>query len=162
MQKTWVRILTTVLTLSVMAMIFFFSTEEAEQSDQTSGTITKQVLEITNPGYEKMPEPEKTELYNSTQTIVRKVAHFTEFGLLGFSLRFCLESWLGSRRKRLGPAAFLCGAGYAGLDELHQTLVDGRAGQWRDVGIDSSGVLAGVLAAAVILIWVKKKMNHGG
>ena len=39
LQQTWVRILLTVLTAAMMALIFFFSTEPAEKSDATSITI---------------------------------------------------------------------------------------------------------------------------
>ncbi|MBR7173965.1 MAG: VanZ family protein, partial [Clostridia bacterium] len=47
------------------------------------------------------------------------------------------------------------------LDELHQLLVDGRSGQVRDVGIDSAGVLTGVLAAAgMIRLMANRKRNH--
>lgn len=157
-QKTWIRVLTTVITVSIMAMIFFFSTEQAEQSDATSGFFSLWVLRLTHPGFESLPEEERVELYNRMQTVIRKIAHFTEFALLGFSIRLCLESWFGGRRKCLGAAACIGGAAYAGLDEWHQTLVDGRSGQWADVGIDTSGVLTGVLIATWILNrYIRKK-----
>ena len=147
MQKTWIRILTTGMTLLMMGLIFFFSTEQAEQSDATSGIISRQILQVIQPDFDELPEEKQTQLYNQVQTVVRKTAHFTEFLLLGFFLRLCLESWFGSGHRYFCPAAFGGGAAYAMLDEWHQTLVDGRAGQWRDVVIDSAGVLTGVLAA---------------
>ncbi len=157
MQKTWIRILTTVMTVLVMTMIFFFSTEQAEKSDATSGFFSLWVLRVKHPGFDSLPEPERTELYNHVQTVIRKIAHFTEFMMLGFSSRLCLESWFGNRRKHLGSAAWLVSTAYAGLDEWHQTLVDGRSGQWTDVMIDSSGVLAGVLIASWMLFMIYRK-----
>ena len=47
------------------------------------------------------------------------------------------------------------GIGYAITDELHQTLVDGRVGTWRDVLIDS----AGALTAALL---IRRSTTHSG
>ena len=85
------------------------------------------------------------------QHLVRKTAHFTEYALLGLLIRFCLQSWTGGR-KHLLPASWVFGTLYAVTDELHQLLTDGRAGRWKDVAIDSSGVLTGAVIAAVVLV----------
>ena len=56
-QRTWVRVLTTVMTMAVMAFIYGFSSEDAESSDQTSGHISREVIPIVYPDYEqKAPE----------------------------------------------------------------------------------------------------------
>ena len=156
MQKTWVRVLTTLMTLCVMGMIFFFSTESAPESDATSGRFSTWLADRIRPAWRQLPEPERTEYYNEVQHVVRKVAHFTEFALLGFCLRICLESWAG-RRKGLTPAAWAAGTLYAGLDELHQLLADGRSGQWSDVAIDSAGVLCGALLMAGLLLVLERR-----
>ena len=163
MQKTWVRILTTALTVGVMVMIFMFSMEKAEKSDVRSGELAVWVAERIEPNFQKMPEPEKTSFFREVQYAVRKCAHFAEFALLGCSMRLCLESWFGTpekkaeKRKRrfwlLGLYAWLGGTAYAALDEIHQTLVDGRTGRPMDVLIDSSGVLTGTLIM-LFLLWV--------
>ena len=49
MQKTWVRILTTAMTIGMMVLIFFFSTEPAIQSDSTSGRIAEKAADIVRP-----------------------------------------------------------------------------------------------------------------
>ena len=150
LQKTWVRILLTAAALALMAVIFFFSTETAEKSDATSGRIAQQVIDTLHPDYETYPEIRKAEIYDAAQHAVRKAAHFFEYLALGVLLRLCLESWFGSR-PGLSFAAWAAGSLYAGTDELHQLITDGRSGQWSDVLLDSSGVLAGVLAASFIL-----------
>ena len=72
-------------------------------------------------------------------------------------IRLCLESWFGRRRFML-PAAWIAGVLYAATDELHQLRIDGRSGQRSDVMLDSCGVLAGVLAASLILyLWWRKR-----
>ena len=47
---------------------------------------------------------------------------------------------------------------YASSDEIHQLFVPGRAGQVRDVLIDTSGAVAGILLAILIRkIWLKSR-----
>jgi len=72
-------------------------------------------------------------------TVLRKGAHMTEFGLLWFLWWRALG--YGSR---LVPAAIA--VAYAVTDELHQTGVEGRVGSPVDVLIDAAGVLLAILA----------------
>ena len=138
------------LTLLMMVLIFLFSTESADTSDRTSDVITRPLIRVTHPRFDEYPPEKKQEVYSQMQHVVRKCAHFTEYMALGLLMRLCLFSWLG-RRKGGNVLAWGIGTLYAGTDELHQLLVDGRAGQWQDVLLDSCGVLAGVLIAMVIL-----------
>ena len=156
-QKTWVRILTTGLTFAVMALIFCFSMEDAEQSNETSGTISREVTPVVYPDYYRKEPAEQLIMYDNVQHVVRKAAHFSEYAILGLMIRLCLESWFGRRRFML-PAAWIAGVLYAATDELHQLRIDGRSGQRSDVMLDSCGVLAGVLAASLILyLWWRKR-----
>ena len=54
-QQTWVRIMTTVLTVAMMVLIFCFSTEDAEHSDRTSGKISSEVVHVVHPDYDQKP-----------------------------------------------------------------------------------------------------------
>ena len=67
--------------------------------------------------------------------VLRKLAHVTEFAILG---------WLLARALAELPA-FATGVVYAATDELHQHFVPGREGAVLDVAIDAVGVLAGIL-----------------
>ncbi len=64
-------------------------------------------------------------------TVLRKIAHAVEFGLLWF---------LWFRALGHAPAAAAIAIGYAITDELHQTTVEGRVGSPVDVLIDTAGV----------------------
>ncbi len=150
------RLLLTALTLAVMAAIFIFSTEPAEQSDQTSGWISESVDRILWPDWDTMPRESKEPIYFTTQTVIRKCAHFTEYTVLGCLLLLTLRSWMGER-ERLRLIAWLAGTCYAMTDELHQLLVDGRSGQWQDVMLDSAGVLTGVLITWGILKRIRRR-----
>src|SRR6266508_6967433 len=69
-------------------------------------------------------------------TILRKAAHVTEYGVLGALLLRALE--------REAPA-LAAGIAYAASDELHQHFVRGRHASPVDVAIDAVGVALGML-----------------
>ena len=97
---------------------------------------------------------------NEKINTIRKLAHFTEYTLLGLMIRLCLESWFGNRtmkRVRLIAAGFGAGTGYACTDELHQMAIDGRSGQWTDVLVDASGVLLGVMLGTLLIRRTSRK-----
>ena len=153
-QTPWVRTVTTLLTAAVMVMIFCFSMENAENSDKRSGAISLQIIRIFHPDYDQMKTDEQQDIYDSIQHIVRKCAHFTEYMMLGFLIRLCLESWFGHRMGRyriLALISFTAGTAYACSDEMHQLAIDGRSGQWTDVLVDSGGVFAGVILGTLLI-----------
>ena len=73
--------------------------------------------------------------------VLRKIAHFCEYAILGLLLARAIPD------DRL---AVTVGVLYAGTDELHQHFVAGRHAAFRDVAIDSAGVLTGVVLARVV------------
>ena len=72
----------------------------------------------------------------------RKLAHFAEYALLVALWWRALRTKLSHRRALV--LAFAIAVLYAVTDELHQTLVSGRAGKPLDVGIDTAGALTAV------------------
>lgn len=158
-QKTWFRILSTVLVAGMMMLIFAFSTQTAEASDETSGGISRIVIRVFIPDFSRETPEKQTEIYDTVQFYVRKVAHFAEYLLLGFLMRFCLLSWFG-KRTWLTIGSWGAGTLYALTDEIHQMMIDGRSGQWTDVLLDSAGVLAGVLIAAKLVELTERKAGR--
>lgn len=138
-------------------MIFWFSAQNGAASGQLSGGITEKVVEVVEPDYDSLPEPEQQTLFDAVQFAVRKSAHFSEYALLGFLLRLLCASYA---LRRGGLVAWLCGTGYAATDELHQWFVAARSAMWQDVCLDSSGVLAGVLLATGILALIAYRRNR--
>jgi VanZ family protein len=72
-------------------------------------------------------------------TILRKLAHVTEYAILGLLLLNAVG--------REAPALAL-GVGYAISDEFHQHFVSGRHASPIDVAIDSTGLLIGIFVFA--------------
>jgi len=67
--------------------------------------------------------------------VLRKLAHMTEYAVLGALLVRAASS---------EAAAFALGVTYAVTDEIHQTFVPGREGAPLDVVIDAAGVALGI------------------
>jgi VanZ family protein len=79
----------------------------------------------------------------------KKLAHVTEYGVLTVLLFNALRLHFTHKRHAL-LTAVLVAIVYACSDEWHQSLVPGREGRLRDVGIDSIG-------AVVASLWLKSK-----
>ena len=81
--------------------------------------------------------------------ILRKFAHFSEFAALGMVL-----CWLFGMTQSRKWLAFLlplvCGIAAACIDETIQLFSPGRYSSIVDVGIDSAGVLTGILALLML------------
>ena len=95
-----------------------------------------------------------------TDFVIRKFAHMFEFALLGFfsAMAFCYTF----KKVRKIYLAFLFSFLYAVSDEIHQLFVLGRAGQIRDVFIDTAGILLGLglmLASYKIVLHLGAKKN---
>lgn len=156
-RKQCVRLILWIAVGIVAGMIFWFSAQSGAASSQLSGGITEKVVEVVEPDYASLPEPEQQTLFDAVQFVVRKSAHFSEYALLGFLLRLLCASYA---LRRGGLVSWLCGTGYAATDELHQWFVAARSAMWQDVCLDSSGVLAGVLLATGILALIAYKRNR--
>ena len=155
MLKSVHKVLLLLLTVGMMVLIFVFSAEPAADSDRTSGFLVNLVLYTACPNYDTLTPDAQLAVYNTLQHLVRKAAHFTEFALLGFLLRLCLESWFP--KARLSLWAWFGGTVYAITDEIHQLSVDARSGQIGDVLLDSCGVIAGVIVGWVILTLLRRR-----
>ncbi len=137
-----------VLVLAVAVMIFLFSAQTAEDSGKASKDATMFFIRLFRPDYKQAPVAEKRLIRRYYNGIVRKLAHGFEFMLLGGLLYVMLRCL---RARRCGLIAWAGGTLYACTDELHQTFVDGRTPHFLDVGIDSLGVVLGILLGVALL-----------
>lgn len=147
MARKGVRILLWIATIAVAGMIFGFSCQDGDASMQTSSRIVEPVVRFLASHMSPMNADQASGMQMTIQFLVRKLAHLTEFTLLGF-LVSCLTHSYACRHA--GSLAWLIGAVYAATDELHQFLGGSRTGMWEDVLLDSVGVLVGACIASLI------------
>ena len=157
MQKPWVRAVLTVLVLSLMAVIFWYSGRPGDESEAQSKSVTMNVIESSQSlqqQYKAKDGAGKFEfVYLDWMPLIRKAAHVLEFAALAFLIRLCLESWMG-RRKDLWIFALLITVDYGALDEIHQIFVAGRSALAEDVLIDAGGAVLGTLAAGLVSLLI--------
>ena len=133
-----------------MAFIFFQSALPADLSSQESGRVVDLIIRLFQ---DILPLERQTMVF-----LVRKGAHFTEYTILGFFLVPAVKEWMSADQAQMPDIAgrthlisWLTGTLYAVTDEIHQYFVPGRSCELRDMGIDSCGVLAGVLIAGLAM-----------
>lgn len=140
------------LSLLWMMFIFMMSQQNADTSTETSLRAGTLVAELVVPGYRDWTAAEQRALAMQIDYPVRKLAHASEYTVLGilYSLSVLSVSAV-PKRKKLLCTAFPLGVLYAMSDEFHQLFVPGRAGRVSDVLIDSSGVLLGIAIVSLFM-----------
>lgn len=91
---------------------------------------------------------------NRMHTLIRKLAHLTEFGSLSIAVFYGVRGNRSGWRLSWGIYTLLIAVTYAGLDEWHQSFVPLREPRVRDVIIDATGALL-----AQVLVWVYAKIQ---
>ena len=150
MKQKWVRRILWIAVIAVCGMIFFFSAQSGEESADTSGKVVEWLIAILIKGYHLLAAAQQQEIFDTASLIVRKLAHFSEFALLGFLVRLLMQSY---QVKAGASRAWVATTLYAVTDELHQLFSDARCASIVDVGIDSLGAAAGV-GVACLLLWL--------
>ena len=135
------------ITLIVMWMItvFIFSNEKATESKVTSRKVTIAIVQAIL----GKDISDNEELLKNTDKIVRKLAHYTLYtvgGVLIISFAYTMDKT--KKEKILYSLAF--GVCFVITDEVHQLFVPGRTGRLLDVGIDTLGIMTGILIFLII------------
>ena len=140
----------TIIVAAIMAFIFFQSALPADLSSQESGRVVDLIIRLFQ-GI--LPIDRQTMVF-----IVRKGAHFAEYTILGgFLVPAVTEVMTVDKTpvpdsvRSIRIISWLVGTLYAVTDEIHQYFVPGRSCELRDIGIDSCGVLAGVLVVSLLM-----------
>lgn len=107
----------------------------------------KEILAMLLPGGEDVP---------GGGGLLRKLAHFTEFAALGMCL-----TWLHGMLRKPKYYALLLGAGAACVDETIQRFVPDRGPSLKDVGIDTCGVLTGMILLLIGHYLITEKRSKG-
>lgn len=145
-RKTQIKTILVVLLALLLAFIWLHSMMPAEESQRVGQFLTPFLELLVGEG-------------NVTDHLVRKLAHFCEYGALGI-----LAGALLLVKKESGifrwSYALLCALAVAVIDESIQLLADGRGAQVQDVLLDTAGSLTGLLAVwliAVLVRWLRRR-----
>lgn len=140
------------------AVIFNFSGQVATKSSKTSGRVADIVIKIV-PSFNKLNDEEKVILKKKyINPIVRKLAHFSIYALLGLWTILFMFTFKRTFYQRGLTAICFC-IFYAATDEFHQLFVEGRGAQVVDVWIDSLGAIISVLTIILIVRLYRKAHN---
>ena len=89
------------------------------------------------------------ETLESLHFIVRKCGHLTEYFILSLLILRGIRAGAKGMRLRWALLTILLVAGYASLDEFHQSFVPGRTAAVGDVLIDTSGGAVALIVATL-------------
>lgn len=139
-KKTQIKIFNIILIVIWMITVFMFSAQKGEISGNTSGKFTEMIIRILTGKSVDTNNP----TIQMVETIIRKLAHFTIYTIGGFLImNYAYTTDKTLKEKILYSVCF--GGGYAITDEMHQFFVPGRSARLFDVGIDTLGVITGVV-----------------
>lgn len=161
------------IVLSIMVVIFLFSSQNVETSDSFSKEVTRKLLPLIDRIVSLFPQgtfQTATDngavgnFFEDLNHYVRKTAHVTEYAILGAAIMRFAVALLKAYEKKLtiwaGVLSFAVGVLYASSDEFHQLFVDGRGGRFKDVVIDSVGVAIGCILVYIIYVMSTKRKKR--
>lgn len=148
------KIISFIVLILWMIVIFSFSSADANKSTGTSDKVITTMIEIkdkiTN---NETPNNEKEIIVKNSSFYIRKLAHITEYLILGFLMFNLLKQYSVTNIYYAIGLSIL----YSCTDEFHQLFICGRSGSIRDVLIDSIGILIGTYLYK--LLFIKNKEN---
>ncbi len=131
------RVILIILIILWTCLIFLFSSQDGGESSGFSRKFVEFFI--------KDPE-----LVDKIEPYVRKLAHFSEYGLGGVLFISLFSTYEWTDRRKI-TTSILLGVWYAVMDEIHQLMVPGRSGALKDVYIDSLGITTGVIGMLIII-----------
>ena len=123
----------------IMLLIWSFSAQNGDSSDSLSIPLAAK-LGLTN-------------------RVVRKIAHFLIYAMLGASLANFFRSVEGKQFPKFKDilASILVAVVYSCIDEYHQSFIPDRDGNPIDILIDSLGAIAGISAYIAFYCFARSK-----
>ena len=145
------RIIYIILIIFWMNVIFSFSSDVGEISGGKSKIITEKVVEVIEAISDNI---EVDESY--IHFLVRKTGHVVVYFILTILIMgFLFTIEVGVKYKYM--ITWFSSTVYAGLDEYHQTFVEGRGGRVVDVFIDNIGIIGAILVTMIIREIIRRK-----
>ncbi len=162
------RILAFMPAIVIMALIFFFSAQPAEESGEVSEFLGERLFLATSDLFGLGWTMQKIAALNlEAQHAIRKAAHFTEYFILGLALfsgfRVNFPKAPGRRYGIPGNwtlPAVITASLYAASDEIHQIFIPGRYAAVSDALVDTLGAATGILLLSLIRMGHRGKAAH--
>lgn len=172
-RSTSLNILAVVLVVFIIANLVFIwvnSAKVASRSNKASTKLAETIVKKTTKNYSSLSKTEQQKKISATNNKIRSFAHFAEFVPLGFFMLFLMLNFFCSKGrykllfKCILLSLIICMI-TALSDEIHQIFIKGRAFEVKDIFVDTSGSLLGIMFASFIcyikiLIQNKKPQNH--
>ncbi len=140
------KIIAWALFLFWLSLIFFFSSQNGNDSSELSNGFLKTLENIIH-------IPLTNDFFS---LLIRKTAHFLEYFLLALVTCNLVKQYRMLKGKEYLLIFLFC-VFYAFSDEFHQLFVGGRASKALDVFIDSLGSLLGVIVYFLIIKFRESK-----
>ena len=153
MKINLIRAILIVLLVMLFSSIFGFSNQDGEKSSSLSREITETITKNIKP-IQELEVNQRNKVLNTIEHIIRKLAHFSLYTLVGFLTMLLMITYNLPQIKR-GAIALTIGALYAITDEIHQSFIPERTALIGDVFIDTAGVIFG-LGIAIIFVEIIK------
>lgn len=151
------RIIFLIMLAITFYIIFNFSAQEGQESSSVSIKVTEIVVEIISK-IKTMDINLKIHYIEKLHPIIRKLAHFSIYAIVGFSMMgFMCTFDIRNILKLI--ISFSIGVIYAITDEVHQYFIPDRNASIIDVCIDSVGVLTGIFILIILIIFIESIVN---
>lgn len=145
------RIIFIAIIIATFFTIFSFSSQDGKKSTGVSYKVTTAIVKTV-----VKDENASDSWIKKLEPAMRKVAHFSIYTVVGFALMglFCTFDLQNIKKVRY---SFLIGVIYATSDEIHQIFTPKRGPSVFDVGLDSMGVITGIMIMILLIMIIQKK-----
>ena len=135
------KIVLWILVIFWMGLIFYFSSFKGDESTkQSQGFLYNTIGNIIDFFDKDISIKDKEIIIEKYDPIVRKIAHAFIYMVLAFLVSMLLMSYNINLTKCIIMTFIIC-VMYAVSDEIHQSFINGRSAELRDVLIDSIGII---------------------
>ena len=157
-----IRIISIILLIMTFIKIFDFSSQDGQTSSGLSRKVARKIVDIF-PYTKNLSEKTKNKIVEKSQPIIRKGAHFSIYMLVGIFIMSFISTYKLHLKYKFS-ISILVGLLYAISDEIHQGFTPGRTPSPIDVGLDTCGVMLGIvlvlIAISVYKALTEKKVSE--
>ena len=154
-KKEQIKVLKILLIVIWMIIIFIFSAQQGNDSGDTSRKFTAAIIRIITG---KKIEPNDP-FIEAIQLLIRKFAHFTIYSIGGFLIMNYTYTTEKTKKEKI-LYSITTGGCFAITDEIPQFFVPGRSARILDIGIDTAGVITGVIVYLILRKVIEKAIGN--